>query len=68
MDCSISNVVATGVQVEAVKCEVKGTLPSWLKGYLITNGPGTFEPMSHLFSGFGMVRKLTFDGEGGALF
>lgn len=55
-------------QIAPVPCEVTGTLPTWLKGYLVTNGPGTQKGMKHFFSGYGMIRKLSFDGQGGAVF
>ena len=46
---------------------MEGTLPSWLKGTMFTNGPGTTVGMHHLFSGYGMIRKLRLD-EGRAFF
>ena len=52
------------VQVEPVACKVEGTLPTWLKGYAVGNGSGDYEAAKHLFGGWGLVRKLRFDGKG----
>ncbi|WP_435157587.1 carotenoid oxygenase family protein [Haladaptatus sp. DFWS20] len=47
---------------------VEGTLPPWLSGSLIRNGPGAFEigdvGVEHWFDGLAMLHKFTF-GDGG---
>jgi carotenoid cleavage dioxygenase-like enzyme len=48
--------------------DVEGTVPAWLDGSLIRNGPGSFElggsTVGHWFDGLAMLRKFTFrDGE-----
>lgn len=44
---------------------VEGTIPEWLDGSLVRNGPGTFEAggetVDHWFDGLAMLRKFTFD-------
>lgn len=41
---------------------VEGTLPRWLSGTLLRNGPGTWsagrQPLSHWFDGFAMLRRF----------
>ena len=43
---------------------IEGTLPEWLSGSLIRNGPGTFETgagtVDHWFDGLAMLYKFTF--------
>lgn len=45
---------------------VEGTIPDWLSGSLIRNGPGKFdidgEPIAHWFDGLAMLRKFTISG------
>jgi beta-carotene 15,15'-monooxygenase len=44
---------------------VSGTLPSWLSGSLVRNGPGAFElggaTVDHWFDGLAMVRRFAFE-------
>ncbi len=44
---------------------VEGTIPSWLSGTLIRNGPGRFSVggrrVSHWFDGLAMLRRYAFD-------
>ncbi|WP_436934261.1 carotenoid oxygenase family protein [Halovenus marina] len=44
---------------------VEGTIPDWLSGRLVRNGPGKFEVdgrrFRHWFDGLAMVRSYTFD-------
>ena len=40
---------------------MEGTLPSWLHGSLVRNGPGTFRGMKHLFDGYAMLVKVHFE-------
>lgn len=49
-------------QVEALPLQVCGSIPSWLHGDYIRNGPGTFKGMKHLFDGYGMLVKFSFEG------
>ena len=54
---------------DADHLEVRGTLPSGLRGAFLRNGPNPmFPPLGryHLFDGDGMIHGVTFDGEGGA--
>lgn len=55
-----------------LKCEepivVAGTIPSWLKGTLLRNGPGIFSvgdtSYQHWFDGMAIMHSFTFkDGE-----
>ena len=39
---------------------MEGTLPAWLHGALVRNGPGTFQGMKHLFDGYAMLVKVSF--------
>ena len=47
---------------EPIKAEIRGDLPSWLKGTLIRNGPGKFEcgdiPFNHWFDGQGLLHRF----------
>mmetsp|Transcript_110494 Transcript_110494/g.165366 ORF Transcript_110494/g.165366 Transcript_110494/m.165366 type:complete len:548 (+) Transcript_110494:108-1751(+) len=47
---------------------VSGTIPSWLKGTLVRNGPSLFEigdeSFQHWFDGQAMLHGFTFDGSG----
>ncbi|CAH3180997.1 unnamed protein product [Porites evermanni] len=47
---------------EQIKAEIRGDLPSWLKGTLIRNGPGKFEcgdiPFNHWFDGQGLLHRF----------
>lgn len=40
--------------------KVSGSIPAWLHGDYIRNGPGTFKGMKHLFDGYGMLVKFSF--------
>ncbi|XP_055007165.1 beta,beta-carotene 15,15'-dioxygenase isoform X2 [Boleophthalmus pectinirostris] len=53
---------------EASKTEVKGTIPNWLQGTLLRNGPGIFSvgetSYEHWFDGMALMTSFTFkDGE-----
>ncbi|CAN9498320.1 unnamed protein product [Ophioblennius macclurei] len=53
---------------EPVKAEVQGSVPSWLQGTLIRNGPGLFsvgnQGYNHWFDGMSLIHSFTFkDGE-----
>lgn len=48
--------------------DISGTLPPWLKGMYLRNGPGTYENgspqgMLHMFDGYAMIVKLDINGE-----
>ncbi|CAB1425390.1 unnamed protein product [Pleuronectes platessa] len=49
---------------EPVGAEVKGSLPVWLQGTLIRNGPGLFSVGSsqynHWFDGLSLIHSFTF--------
>jgi carotenoid cleavage dioxygenase-like enzyme len=46
---------------------VEGTVPDWLSGTLLVNGPGAFEvggrPLTHWFDPLAMLRRVTVDGD-----
>uniref|UniRef100_A0A4W6C3X6 Beta-carotene oxygenase 1, like n=1 Tax=Lates calcarifer TaxID=8187 RepID=A0A4W6C3X6_LATCA len=53
---------------EPVKAQVKGSIPSWLQGTLLRNGPGLFSVGSseynHWFDGMSLIHSFTFsEGE-----
>ncbi len=47
---------------------VHGTVPDWLDGTLVRNGPARFEVggdrVDHWFDGLGMLQRFAFDGDG----
>ena len=47
---------------------VEGSLPAWLRGRYLQNGPGQFEadgePLNHWFDPYAMLRRVTFDDDG----
>ncbi|MBX0326034.1 carotenoid oxygenase family protein [Halomicroarcula sp. F13] len=50
----------------ATSLAVTGTLPEWLTGSLVRNGPGAFDipsgsSVDHWFDGFAMLYRFTFD-------
>ncbi|KAM6893923.1 beta,beta-carotene 15,15'-dioxygenase [Xenentodon cancila] len=49
---------------EPVKAEVEGSVPSWLQGTLLRNGPGLFSVGSsrynHWFDGLSLIHSFTF--------
>lgn len=49
------------VQIEPTEVNVQGSIPAWLRGSYVRNGPGTFRGMKHLFDGYGMLVKFAFD-------
>jgi beta,beta-carotene 9',10'-dioxygenase len=55
---------ATEREYTAATLPVRGTLPEWLRGTLIRNGPGTFRVGSqqyrHWFDGLAMLHAFTF--------
>jgi beta-carotene 15,15'-monooxygenase len=59
---SLSDELSTGLAVE-------GTLPSWLSGSLLRNGPGSFtaggNDIDHWFDGLAMLHRFTLDGSDG---
>ena len=54
----------TEKELELDRLPVQGTIPSWLQGTLIRNGPGTFEigeqRYRHWFDGLSMLHKFSF--------
>ena len=50
---------------------LEGSLPDWLSGSLIRNGPGAFElggaSVDHWFDGLALLRRFTLDGEADAV-
>ncbi|CAJ1087462.1 beta-carotene oxygenase 1%2C like [Xyrichtys novacula] len=49
---------------ESVKAEVTGSIPPWLKGTLLRNGPGLFSvgdsEYNHWFDGMALIHSFTF--------
>ncbi|MCQ4332796.1 carotenoid oxygenase family protein [Natronomonas sp. F2-12] len=54
-----------GAEVSDRTLSVEGTVPGWLSGALIRNGPGKFEfggrRVSHWFDGLALLRRYGFD-------
>jgi carotenoid cleavage dioxygenase-like enzyme len=55
-------------EFDRVDCAVDGTIPAWLSGTLLRNGPGLFEvdgrSLNHWFDGLAMLRRFRIaDGE-----
>ena len=53
-------------EVEEEAVGVQGTLPDWLSGVLLRNGPGMYEndgaSVNHWFDGMAMLHRFAFDG------
>lgn len=53
-------------EVELDSLPVEGSIPEWLTGTLLRNGPARFEvgerPLSHWFDGLAMLHKFSFGG------
>ncbi|KAE8277149.1 Beta,beta-carotene 15,15'-dioxygenase [Larimichthys crocea] len=51
--------------VEPVEAQVKGSIPSWLQGTLLRNGPGLFSvgdtEYNHWFDGMSLIHSFTFE-------
>jgi carotenoid cleavage dioxygenase-like enzyme len=50
-----------GKECDVERLEVEGTIPSWLEGELIRNGPGQVvvdKPMKHWFDGLAMLHRF----------
>ena len=51
-----------------LELQVQGTLPAWLQGTLLRNGPGAYEwgeqRVQHQFDGLAKVAKFHFEGQG----
>jgi len=49
---------------EPVKADIKGSIPSWLQGTLLRNGPGLFSvgdsAYNHWFDGMSLIHSFTF--------
>lgn len=49
-------------EFDRVDCPVHGTIPAWLSGTLVRNGPGQFEvdgqPLDHWFDGLALLRRF----------
>ena len=52
--------VSIVLQVDKLSLKISGSIPAWLHGDYIRNGPGTFKGMKHLFDGYGMLVKFSF--------
>ncbi len=56
---------STKTELNIDKLSILGTLPEWLSGDLIRNGPGTFivgnEQYRHWFDGLAMLHRFSFD-------
>ncbi len=49
------------LQTEPVEANIQGSIPAWLHGCFVRNGPGTFSGMKHLFDGYAMLAKFEFE-------
>lgn len=53
-------------EVKRESVDVQGTLPDWLNGVLLRNGPGMYEnggaSVNHWFDGMAMLHRFEFDG------
>ena len=51
-------------EITADRLPVEGTIPVWLEGSLLRNGPAKFEvgpdTFKHWFDGFAMLHRFTF--------
>lgn len=77
LDCNIANIMANKFQLGFSTLEdelnienlpMKGTVPKWLSGTLVRNGPAKFEvgkeKFRHWFDGLAMLHKFSFrDGK-----
>ena len=59
--CTTSHLCSCLCQTEALPLKVSGSIPSWLKGSYVRNGPGTFKGVKHLFDGYCMIVKFAFE-------
>ncbi|MCT4594066.1 MAG: carotenoid oxygenase family protein [Anaeromicrobium sp.] len=54
-------------EIENKFLQVKGTIPKWLSGTLVRNGPSKFhvekEKYNHLFDGLAMLHKFSFENK-----
>ncbi|KAK9795606.1 hypothetical protein WJX73_008002 [Symbiochloris irregularis] len=49
-------------QERPFELEVSGSVPKWLKGSYIRNGPGHYAPeMKHMFDGYGLLSRFIFE-------
>ncbi|MFB6122122.1 MAG: carotenoid oxygenase family protein [Haloferacaceae archaeon] len=52
-------------EVHDYRPEIEGTIPEWLSGTLVRNGPGQFEAgdegVTHWFDGLAMLRRYAFE-------
>ncbi|MFC4357652.1 carotenoid oxygenase family protein [Halobium salinum] len=57
------------VEHDRIALPVEGSLPGWLRGTFVRNGPGTFavgdRELAHWFDGFAMLRAYRVDGADG---
>jgi len=55
-----------GDEATNVELDVKGSLPDWLDGVLVRNGPGAYETdgasVNHWFDGMAMLHRFEIDG------
>lgn len=55
-------------EFDRVDCAVEGTIPAWLSGTLLRNGPGLFEvdgqSLNHWFDGLAMLRRFRIEDGG----
>lgn len=53
---------ANFVQSKPLELPVDGEVPCWLRGSIVRNGAGFYAPEAqHMFDGYGMLVKFTFD-------
>lgn len=58
-------------ELRTVRVDVEGTLPEWLDGTFVSNGPGEFEvggtDLEHWFDPLAMLRAVRIDGDDGTV-
>jgi carotenoid cleavage dioxygenase-like enzyme len=56
-------------EIDDTPLDVEGSIPDWLRGTFLLNGPGQFEvggrPLVHWFDALAVVRRFRIDGSGG---
>nr|CAB3265688.1 RPE65 RPE65 homolog [Phallusia mammillata] len=62
---NVARAFANGMETKEKLCEIKGSIPLWLKGEVIRNGPGEFElggdTFDHYFDGHALLHKFIIE-------
>lgn len=61
-----AGLTGSNAEISAGTLDIRGSIPDWLSGSLIRNGPGAFvvgdQPLRHWFDGPAMLHKFSFHG------